>query len=97
MVDLNDRFIFIGGSGFNDMAEERSAHYIFVLNRHDNNNPFTRFKSDFGQWVIYKNQICCITWGFIQIYEIDGLVQREPIKTVYRIECMYPTFNFKHI
>ena len=97
LLDLNDRFIFIEGYGSYDMTHRRITHYIFLLNRHDNNNLFRYFNSDFGHWVIYNNQIASIFYEFLQINEIDGSVERMIIKRPYIVKCIYPTFNYKYV
>ena len=94
LVDLNDRFIFIEGSGF---CKNLYGNYIFLLNRHDNNNLFRYFKSDMGDWIIYNNQIASISFEFLQINEIDGSVQRKPIKISSKIRDICSTSNDKFI
>jgi hypothetical protein len=94
LVDLNDRFIFIEGWL---LSKREPAKYIFMLNRHDNNNIFKYFECDLISWVIYKNQIGSISRFFFQIYETDASIKRESIKNVYRIESIYTTSNYKYI
>ena len=97
LVDLNDRFIFIQGYGSCDMTHRRITNYVFLLNRHDNNNLFKYLKSDLQSWFIYNNQIGCISSEFLQINEIDGSVQREPIKISSKIRDICSTSNDKFI
>ena len=76
LVDLNDRFIFIECSDIYDNEKDNTVNYIFLLNRHDNNNLFKYFRSEHARWLIDNNQIASLSDEFIpiEIKEIDGSV-----------------------
>ena len=99
LVALNDQFIFIecydlyDDDDDDDDEKEGIVKKIFLLNRHDNNNLFKHFKSDMGDWIIYNNQIGCITDRFFEIFEMDG--PRKPISFKSKIKQMFITSNCK--
>ena len=94
LVDLTDQFLFIKVHG---SCKARSAYHMCLLNRHDNNNLFKYFKSQYGRWLIYNNQICLISREFFEIYQTNGLVKREPIKILSKFRDVYSTSNGKYI
>ena len=94
LVDLTDQFLFIKVHG---SCKTRSAYHMCLLNRHDNNNLFKYFKSQYGRWLIYNNQICLISREFFEIYQTNGLVKREPIKILFKFRDVYSTSNGKYI
>ena len=92
LVDLNDRFIFIEGYGF---CKKLYGNYIFLLNRHDNNNLFKYFESRSDDFLIYNNQFGSISDFFLGVFDWDDPNYWNSIAP--SIKKIYSTSNYKYI